>query len=227
MKTCSCGLFFHVTAILALFPQVTTSFQCSSWHGEKPVPLRQRRFAGHTPQQGIAPSFGVVPNDHAPQHQHPFGGRVNPSLSSSRVRTRLGLSMASLGEPITSLASSLFRTSGSVPFIQAFGVNAVLFAVLSRKLSTMLTPTGFVHALALGSSLWATLGVSGWLYCVAYLFLGQAVTKVRFAEKQKAGLAEGRGGRRGPENVWYVLEQLVVVVVGFGFVLWNDSTTTE
>ena len=118
--------------------------------------------------------------------------------------------MASLvGEPITSLASSLFRTSGSVPLVQAFGVNAVLFAVLSRKLSTMLTPTGFVHALALGSSLWATLGVSGWLYCVAYLFLGQAVTKVRFAEKQKAGLAEGRGGRRGPENVWYV-EQLVV-----------------
>jgi uncharacterized protein (TIGR00297 family) len=35
-----------------------------------------------------------------------------------------------------------------------------------------------------------------------YLFLGQAVTKVRFEEKEKRGIAEGRGGRRGPENVW-------------------------
>ena len=28
------------------------------------------------------------------------------------------------------------------------------------------------------------------------------VTKVRFAEKEKRGIAESRGGRRGPENVW-------------------------
>jgi len=35
-----------------------------------------------------------------------------------------------------------------------------------------------------------------------YLFLGQAVTKVGFEEKTKLGIAEGRGGRRGPENVW-------------------------
>lgn len=35
-----------------------------------------------------------------------------------------------------------------------------------------------------------------------YLFLGQAVTKVRFEDKEKRGIAEARGGRRGPENVW-------------------------
>ena len=35
-----------------------------------------------------------------------------------------------------------------------------------------------------------------------YLFLGQLVTKVGFAEKEALGIAEGRGGRRGPENVW-------------------------
>jgi len=28
------------------------------------------------------------------------------------------------------------------------------------------------------------------------------VTKVKFQEKEKMGIAEGRGGRRGPENVW-------------------------
>ncbi|KAL3905814.1 MAG: hypothetical protein SGARI_004281, partial [Bacillariaceae sp.] len=50
--------------------------------------------------------------------------------------------------------------------------------------------------------LWNSLGWRGWTLCVLYLFLGSAVTKVRFAEKEKLGIAEGRGGRRGPENVW-------------------------
>jgi uncharacterized protein (TIGR00297 family) len=56
--------------------------------------------------------------------------------------------------------------------------------------------------MALGTGLWTTLGWRGWTLCVAYLVLGSAVTKVKFAEKEKAGIAEGRGGRRGPENVW-------------------------
>ena len=66
----------------------------------------------------------------------------------------------------------------------------------------MLTPEGYAHSLALGTMLWTTLGWRGWTVCVLYLFLGQAVTKVGFAEKTALGIAEGRGGRRGPENVW-------------------------
>ena len=66
----------------------------------------------------------------------------------------------------------------------------------------MLTPSGFLHAFALGCGLWTTLGWRGWTVCVMYLFLGQAVTKVKFREKSEAGIAEKRGGRRGPENVW-------------------------
>lgn len=50
--------------------------------------------------------------------------------------------------------------------------------------------------------LWTTLGYRGWSVCVLYLFLGQLVTKVGFDTKEKLGIAEGRGGRRGPENVW-------------------------
>jgi len=38
---------------------------------------------------------------------------------------------------------------------------------------------------------------------VLYLVLGSLVTKIKFAEKQAKGIAEGREGRRGPENVWY------------------------
>ncbi len=66
----------------------------------------------------------------------------------------------------------------------------------------MLTPEGFAHSLALGTMLWMTLGWRGWTVCVLYLFLGQLVTKIGFDTKQKLGIAEGRGGRRGPENVW-------------------------
>jgi uncharacterized protein (TIGR00297 family) len=50
--------------------------------------------------------------------------------------------------------------------------------------------------------LWMTLGWRGWTVCVLYLFLGQLVTKVGFDKKTALGIAEGRGGRRGPENVW-------------------------
>lgn len=32
--------------------------------------------------------------------------------------------------------------------------------------------------------------------------MGSLVTKVKFREKEAMGIAEGRGGRRGPENVW-------------------------
>lgn len=113
-------------------------------------------------------------------------------------------SSTSLSDSLTDLATSLFRYQGPIPLVQAFGINAVLFALLQGKLNTMLTPSGFTSSLILGTGLWATLGWRGWTLCVLYLFLGQAVTKVRFEEKEKRGIAEGRGGRRGPENVWYV-----------------------
>jgi len=35
-----------------------------------------------------------------------------------------------------------------------------------------------------------------------YLVFGSLVTKVKMAEKEAKGIAEGRGGQRGPENVW-------------------------
>jgi hypothetical protein len=106
--------------------------------------------------------------------------------------------------PVADLVGSVFRYQGPVPILEAFGVNAVLFTALQSKLNKMLTPTGFAHSLALGTMLWQTLGWRGWTLCVAYLFIGQAVTKLRFADKEKRGIAESRGGRRGPENVWCV-----------------------
>lgn len=136
-------------------------------------------------------------------YNDPISRRVN-RIDTSTTTPQLTSSSAlgSLSETATNLATSLFRYQGPVPFLQAFGINAILFAALQSKLNTMLTPSGFASSLVLGTMLWATLGWRGWTLCVLYLFLGQAVTKVKFEDKEKRGIAEGRGGRRGPENVW-------------------------
>ena len=79
-------------------------------------------------------------------------------------------------------------------------LNTLLIALAQRV--PLLTPQGWIHAGILGTVLWGTLGWRGWLAVVAYLALGSAVTKLGFKAKQASGLAEARGGRRGPENVW-------------------------
>ena len=85
-------------------------------------------------------------------------------------------------------------------WLLALALNAALIAAAQR--APLLTPAGWVHAGLLGTLLWGSLGPRGWLAVVAYLALGSLVTRLGFARKQAAGLAEGRGGRRGPENVW-------------------------
>jgi uncharacterized protein (TIGR00297 family) len=79
-------------------------------------------------------------------------------------------------------------------------LNGGLIALASR--APLLTGAGWLHAAILGTVLWGCLGPLGWLAVVAYLLLGSLVTRVGFRRKQQQGLAEGRGGRRGPENVW-------------------------
>jgi uncharacterized protein (TIGR00297 family) len=85
-------------------------------------------------------------------------------------------------------------------WLVALAINALLIALAQR--APLLTPAGWVHAGILGTLLWGSLGWRGWLAVVAYLALGSAVTKLGFRVKRASGLAEGRGGRRGPENVW-------------------------
>jgi uncharacterized protein (TIGR00297 family) len=82
----------------------------------------------------------------------------------------------------------------------ALVINGGLIAFAQRL--PLLTAAGWVHAGVLGTLLWGSLGWRGWLAVVAYLALGSLVTKLGFRHKHDRGLAEARGGRRGPENVW-------------------------
>ncbi|WP_320667902.1 DUF92 domain-containing protein [Prochlorococcus sp. MIT 1307] len=85
-------------------------------------------------------------------------------------------------------------------WLWAFCLNALLIAFAQRV--PLLTRSGWVHAGALGTILWGCLGWRGWLSVVLYLCFGSLVTRLGFARKKKAGLAEGRDGCRGPENLW-------------------------
>jgi uncharacterized protein (TIGR00297 family) len=85
-------------------------------------------------------------------------------------------------------------------WLAAFAINGVLIGLAQRL--PLLTPAGWCHAAILGTVLWGCLGPRGWLAVVGYLLLGSLVTRLGFRRKQERGLAEGRGGRRGPENVW-------------------------
>ena len=86
------------------------------------------------------------------------------------------------------------------PFIFGLIINFSLIFAFSRY--PIMTNSGWISAGILGTLLWGSLGWKGWLSVALYLVLGSLVTKLGFKYKNKLGIAEKRGGRRGPENVW-------------------------
>lgn len=90
----------------------------------------------------------------------------------------------------------------SANFLTGLGLNSALALVGLAVKQRWLTSSGLLHAWILGIALWSTLGWRGWALCVLYLICGSLVTKVKQSEKEALGIAEKRGGARGPENVW-------------------------
>jgi len=79
-------------------------------------------------------------------------------------------------------------------------LNSLLIISVHRV--PLLTKKGYFHAGVLGTILWACIGWHAWLSVVSYLLLGFLVTKLGYKQKSLRGIAESRGGKRGPENVW-------------------------
>lgn len=117
------------------------------------------------------------------------------SWSSRAVDARRSLSrLALITLPdFAAHSSNVFTGLGTNTALALFGL------AVKQK---WLTSSGLLHAWILGVALWSTLGWRGWAVCVLYLIFGSLVTKVKQAEKEALGIAEKRGGARGPENVW-------------------------
>jgi len=76
-----------------------------------------------------------------------------------------------------------------------------LLIFLGQRLP-FLTKKGWIHAGVLGTLLLGSIGWNGWISVCVYLLLGTLVTKIGYKNKASRGIAEARGGKRGPENVW-------------------------
>ena len=90
----------------------------------------------------------------------------------------------------------------SNPWLAAVSVNTALLIVAWILPKKLLTNLGYLNAWVLGVIIWATLGWQGYGVVMFYFLVGSGVTKIGMAEKEAAGIAEARSGRRGPENVW-------------------------
>ncbi|MEL6470374.1 MAG: TIGR00297 family protein [Cyanobacteria bacterium J06623_4] len=88
------------------------------------------------------------------------------------------------------------------PWLAAIGINTLLITIAFLLPKKLLTPAGYVNAWLLGVIVWVAFGWQGYGTTLFYFFVGSAVTKVGMAEKEAYGIAEARGGIRGPGNVW-------------------------
>jgi len=85
-------------------------------------------------------------------------------------------------------------------FFIGFCINFILIYIFFKI--PLMTKGGWISAGILGTILWGCLSWQGWMSVVFYLLFGSLVTKIGYKFKKEQGIAEKRGGRRGPENVW-------------------------
>jgi uncharacterized protein (TIGR00297 family) len=106
------------------------------------------------------------------------------------------------------------------PWLIAAGINSLLLAIALLAPKKLLTLAGYLHAWVLGVIVWGCLGWRGYGVVLVYFVVGSAVTKIGFAEKEAAGIAEKRSGVRGPENVWGSALAATLCALG---TLWVDD----
>ena len=75
----------------------------------------------------------------------------------------------------------------------------LVFAQLAYRLRSV-DKSGAVVGTLLGTVIFASLGFSGWLLLLAFFVLGTGATKIGYARKAAAGLAQKKGGRRSARH---------------------------
>lgn len=118
-----------------------------------------------------------------------------------------------------------YITNASQPnpgLLYGSGVNSLVFALGYGVLRKGLTVAGVAHSWFLGTSVYAAFGFGGHLLVCLYFLLGTLVTKVKMKEKQAEGIAEARGGQRGPASVWG--SGLAAVICAWAAMLTQDHS---
>ena len=96
----------------------------------------------------------------------------------------------------TSLHASL--TVASARLLPAVAINAA-FARLGWRAGTVTIP-GAVTGAMIGTATWLGAGGAGWTLLFAAFAIASVATRLGHGRKTSLGIAEGRGGRRGPGN---------------------------
>jgi len=128
---------------------------------------------------------------------------ATPTLFPVQMKALIKISILLLPPPLLHTHyPHIFPEFTAARFANAVLFHSQLLMTLWSPLRRSLTFPGLVTSTALGVLLYTTYGLSGWSIGSFYFVLGSAVTKIRYSEKENLGIAESRGGRRGPENVF-------------------------
>ncbi|XP_074575843.1 protein VTE6, chloroplastic-like [Curcuma longa] len=110
---------------------------------------------------------------------------------------------AALFAELAALQGSLLDLVRASPptWKSAIASNLFIFIFGSPILLSGLTISGMGSAFLLGILSWRAFGPSGFFIVAAYFAIATAATKLKIAQKEALGIAEKRGGRRGPGSV--------------------------
>jgi uncharacterized protein (TIGR00297 family) len=92
--------------------------------------------------------------------------------------------------------------SGYSTWITGLILNTVIALIGILSPQQALTRVGVLHAWILGVVIWGCWGWPGYTVVAVYFLVGTASTRLGKQVKEERGIAEKRGGARGPENVW-------------------------
>ena len=114
-------------------------------------------------------------------------------------------------------------------WLVASALNSILILLaLTLIYLVLMTSSGYIHAWLLGVLVWGTLSWRGYAVVMFYFLVGVGVTRIGKKIKEDAGIAEGRGGLRGPENVWgsALVGTLCAIATLFTSDLWFANVQT-
>ncbi|KAM3351248.1 hypothetical protein ACQJBY_023325 [Aegilops geniculata] len=128
----------------------------------------------------------------------PCRSRVSRHLSPAPPRALPDIAAAAAG--LRDAVAGAFQASPPT-WSSAATTNVAIFVAGTPLLLAGLSASGIAAAYVLGTLTWRAFGAPGYLLVAAYFVVGTAVTKLKIKQKEALGVAEKKGGRRGPGSV--------------------------